>query len=135
MDTQTNQQLVLKSELQSITKVESFVDELRHTYGISEEIYGNILVVMTEAVTNAIIHGNKSDANKTVTVGFEKNNNMISFHVEDQGKGFDYANLPDPTSSENIEKPSGRGVFLMMHLADLVVFSKSGSKVEIQFKL
>jgi len=68
-------------------------------------------------------------------VDFEKDNNTITFKVKDMGSGFDYNNLPDPTAPENIEKVTGRGVFLMKNLADLVVFSDNGSTVEIQFKV
>ena len=58
---------------------------------------------------------------------------MIKFRVEDEGKGFDFHNLPDPTSPENLEKPGGRGIFLMKHLADEVDFSEQGKVVELSF--
>jgi serine/threonine-protein kinase RsbW len=135
MDTQTRQELILDSELISIIKVESFIDEMRNSIGISDEIYGNILVSLTEAVTNAVSHGNKLNLDKKVIMQFEKADNSLIFSIEDEGPGFDYNNLPDPTAKENLEKPSGRGVFLMMHLADMVIFSKNGSKVELQFKI
>ena len=58
-----------------------------------------------------------------------------SLAIKDEGEGFDFNNLPDPTAPENLEKPTGRGVFLMKNLSDLVVFSDNGSVVEIHFKL
>ena len=80
-----------------------------------------------------MIHGNGADEGKIVNVNMEKSNNIIKFYVKDTGDGFDYNNLPDPTSPENIEKTTGRGVFLMKNLSDLVVFSNNGATVEIQF--
>ena len=59
----------------------------------------------------------------------------LNFSVTDQGEGFDFNDLPDPTAPENILKIGGRGVFLMRQLADIVVFSNEGSTVEVQFKL
>ena len=53
--------------------------------------------------------------------------------IEDEGIGFDFQNLPDPTSPENLDKPSGRGIFLMKHLSDEVNFSNNGSLVELSF--
>ena len=55
--------------------------------------------------------------------------------VEDEGLGFDYNNLPDPTSPENLEKPGGRGIFLMKNLSDEVNFKDSGRLVELVFYL
>ena len=119
----------------NIVQVESFVEKIKDEYNVSNEIFGNMLVALTEAVNNAIVHGNNHDESKVVAVDFEKDNNKITFKVKDMGSGFDYNNLPDPTSPENIEKTTGRGVFLMKNLSDLVVFSNNGSTVEIQFKL
>ena len=59
----------------------------------------------------------------------------VSFTVKDEGSGFNYDSLPDPTNPENIEKPNGRGVFLMRNLADKVSFEDNGSKVILDFKV
>jgi len=59
---------------------------------------------------------------------------QISFTITDEGSGFDYMNLPDPTDPEHLEKPTGRGVFLMKHLADQIIFSDNGRVVELYFK-
>ncbi len=128
-------QLIFRSEPKNILKIETLIDDLRNEHNISADVYGNMLVAMTEAVNNAIFHGNKCDKSKEVKIAYEKEKNRITFFVADQGSGFDYNNLPDPTSEENLEKPSGRGVFLMTQLADLVSFSDKGSTVELQFKI
>jgi serine/threonine-protein kinase RsbW len=128
-------QLEIISRPENIIKVESFVEEIRKEVYISDDVYGNMLVAVTEAVNNAIMHGNSADRSKSVSIAVERNNNTLSYIIKDQGSGFDHNNLPDPTSPENIEKLSGRGVFLMKQLADLVIFSDRGSTVEIHFKV
>jgi serine/threonine-protein kinase RsbW len=90
---------------------------------------------LTEAVNNAIVHGNKTDRNKVVTVEIRRDRNLIVCFISDEGRGFDFNHLPDPTAPENIENIGGRGIFLMKHLADMVIFSNQGSQVEIQFKI
>jgi serine/threonine-protein kinase RsbW len=129
--------LKITSDPNNIAQVETFVEDIRAKYNIGDDAFGNILISLTEAANNAIIHGNGADAAKTVEITCtpDDRGKSISFAVTDQGKGFDYNNLPDPTAPENLDQPCGRGVFLMMQLADLVVFSNHGSTVEMQFRI
>jgi serine/threonine-protein kinase RsbW len=129
--------LEFASEIHNIVLVENFVEELRTSLHFGDDVYGNILVCLTEAANNAILHGNSSDPSKKVkiTADYDEKHKVISFSVKDEGNGFDYNNLPDPTSPENLEKTSGRGVFLIMQLADLVIFSDNGATCEMQFKI
>lgn len=117
----------------NIRIVESFVDNAKEKFDISDDLYGNIMVSLTESVNNAIIHGNQSDESKMVHLSLQIVENELVFSVEDQGSGFDYENLPDPTSPENLEKIGGRGIFLMKHLADDVKFENDGKRVELHF--
>lgn len=134
-DHTVSEQLRLKSLPSNITLVEPFVEELRQRLPIADELYGNMLVCITEAVNNAIWHGNRADPGKDVTIRIRMEHNKLCCCVQDQGCGFDYNNLPDPTSPEHIEDIGGRGVFLMKQLSDMVIFSNDGSSVEIQFRL
>ncbi len=129
--------LKLTSKPENISIVERFIDDLRSEFNIGDEVYGNVLISLTEAANNAIIHGNKCDEKKEVTIdyGVDARGKNLTFIIKDQGPGFDYNNLPDPTAPENLEKTSGRGVFLMMQLADMVVFSDNGATVEMSFRL
>jgi serine/threonine-protein kinase RsbW len=86
-------------------------------------------------VNNAIIHGNKQNPQKKFSLSFNSAEDKITFSISDQGEGFDFTNLPDPTEPENIEKPNGRGIFLMKNLADKVEFEESGRKVNLSFKI
>ncbi len=127
--------LTLTSDRKNIARVETFVESLVDKYHISPDIYGNILISLTEAVTNAIIHGNDNDASKRVFVKLKKKKDKIAFQISDEGRGFNFDGLPDPTAPENLLKLGGRGVFLMKQLSDDVVFSENGSTVEIQFNI
>ena len=119
----------------NIIEVESFIEQIRETVSIGDDVYGNIMISLTEAVNNAIIHGNENDAAKLVEISAKKEGDVLSFTVSDQGKGFDVDHLPDPTDPENLEKLTGRGVFLMQQLSDKLKFSNGGSTVEMQFKV
>ena len=125
--------IVIPSITENIRIIESFIDNAKERFNLDDDIYGNIMIAVTESVNNAIMHGNKNDKTKNVTLSLSLNNNVINFTVVDEGSGFDFQNLPDPTSPENIDKPSGRGIFLMKHLSDEVTFRNAGSMVELSF--
>lgn len=130
-----SQTLELQSNADSISTVEKLIDEVRNKYNVNEDMYGNMLVAITEAVTNAIYHGNHSDPAKKVSVSVSGTGHSVVFTIADEGTGFDYYNLPDPTAPENLEKECGRGIFLMKHLTDQLIFSENGRVVELHFKL
>lgn len=131
-----NKVLSIKSSTDNLALVEGFVDEVCNKENIAEDFFGNILMAVTEAVTNAIQHGNKYDSTKEVEVSVvNANKEEIAFRIKDDGPGFNFNDLPDPTAPENIEKPNGRGIFLMKHLADQVTFNDQGRTVELKFKL
>lgn len=115
--------------------VESFIDNVKEKFQLDDDIYGNIMISVTESVNNAIHHGNRQDKSKTVSVTLHLNESEVRFTIQDQGKGFDFHNLPDPTAPDNIEKLGGRGIFLMKNLADEVHFEDEGRIVILVFYL
>jgi serine/threonine-protein kinase RsbW len=127
--------LKIISKIESLRKVEKMVDELSAEYNISADIYGNILIASLEAANNAILHGNKLDENKSVTIVFRLEENKLKIKIEDEGNGFDYKNVPDPTAPENIENVNGRGIFLMEKLSDRIEFTRNGATVELEFNI
>ncbi|MBL0309583.1 MAG: ATP-binding protein [Bacteroidetes bacterium] len=137
MTTVTSKTIKVASKAENITVVEKFIDEMQAELNIGGDVYGNILICLTEAANNAMLHGNKADPNKIAEISYELDSRgkNLTFIVKDQGPGFDHNTLPDPTAPENLERTSGRGVFLMMQLADMVVFSDNGATVELQFKI
>ena len=130
-----NQKLLIPSKAENIVLIEKMVDDVCDLFDIQEDLYGHILVALTEAVNNGLQHGNKANTTKHIEVTFKVKDNKIFFTVKDEGPGFDYTTLPDPTDPKNIEKPTGRGIFLMRHLADGVSFEDKGTKVILEFNL
>lgn len=125
--------LQFPSILENIHIAEQLIDDVCAEFHVKEDYYGELLIAMTEAVNNAIVHGNKLDSSKNVRIHFTVSDHNLRFTIEDEGPGFDYDNLPDPTAPENIEKPHGRGVFLMKKLADDCRFEDSGRVVILDF--
>jgi serine/threonine-protein kinase RsbW len=123
----------IPSLIENIKIIESFIDNAREKYAINEDIYGNIMISVTECVTNAIVHGNKLDRKKTVNLELHLDENQVQFIIMDEGPGFDYEHLADPTSPENLEKSGGRGIFIMRHLSDEVKFEEKGRKTVLTF--
>ena len=130
-----NQKIRIASRAENIILVERMIEDVCDLFNISEDYYGNILVAITEAVNNAIYHGNQANPKKNIDIFFKSFPDHVSFIVKDEGQGFNYDSLPDPTNPENIENPNGRGVFLMRNLADKVSFEDNGSKVVLDFKM
>jgi serine/threonine-protein kinase RsbW len=127
------EEITLPADFQSLVDVENLVDRVCQTVGIQEDAFGNVLIAVTEAVNNAISHGNNEDSTLNIEVAVGDSLNSFCFRINDQGKGFDYHNLPDPTAPENILKENGRGIFLMRNLSDDVVFNDVGNEVIIYF--
>ncbi len=125
----------LESRIENLRKVEKLVDDLSTEYNISADIYGNILIAALEAANNAILHGNKLDENKVVNINIVKDEKSLKIRVDDEGDGFDYKNIPDPTAPENIQNINGRGIFLMEKLSDSLEYSRNGATVELEFNL
>jgi serine/threonine-protein kinase RsbW len=123
----------IPSLVDNIRIVESFIDNAKEKFDLDDDIYGNIMISVTESVINAIKHGNKGDKNKKVLLSLNIKDDSIIFTIEDEGRGFDYDALPDPTAPENLEKLGGRGIFLMRNLADEVKFTNNGRTVEMVF--
>ncbi|MFM9422082.1 MAG: Serine-protein kinase RsbW [Bacteroidota bacterium] len=131
---QGRRQLRFPSTLEGIHFAEKLVDDVCNEYSVKEDFYGEILICLTEAVNNAVVHGNKLQEGTEVSLTFElANEKTLQFTIVDEGPGFDFENLPDPTAPENIELPHGRGVFLMQRLADRCTFNHGGSEVILEF--
>lgn len=128
-----NFRIEIPSLSENIRMIESFIDNAKEKFHLNDDIYGNIMIAVTEAVNNAIKHGNNNESSKNVALVLSLEDGLIKFKVEDEGNGFDFHNLPDPTAPENIEKPGGRGIFLMKHLSDEVDFKEKGKVVELSF--
>ena len=125
----------LNSQPESLSAVEKIVEDVKNKFNVNEDAYGNMLVALTEAVSNAIYHGNQLNPKKKINLSYQFSDGSLAFTISDEGTGFDFYNLPDPTAPENLEKECGRGIFLMKHLSDQVIFSENGRVVELYFKI
>jgi len=125
----------IESKIDNVSLIEKFIDDFSEENKINADLYGKILIATIEAVNNSIVHGNKEDVNKSVYLEMQKEGNQIKVYVKDEGEGFDYENIPDPTIPENLENIHGRGIYLMNHLADEVNFYNDGSVVQMIFNL
>ena len=126
--------MVLPSDYQSLIDVEKLVGTVCEEFGVQEDAFGNVLIAVSEAVNNAIQHGNQNNPDAKVEVKVANQADVFCIQIKDQGTGFSYESLPDPTAPENLLKDSGRGVFLMQHLADEVEFVNTGSVVNLYFR-
>lgn len=123
----------IPSLIENIKIIESFIDNAKENFEINDDIYGNIMISVTECISNAIVHGNRGDKNKLVHLELRMEEDQLKFTIQDEGEGFDISMLPDPTEPENIEKPGGRGIFLMRHLSDDVRFEDGGKTAILSF--
>ncbi|WP_158825708.1 ATP-binding protein [Mucilaginibacter lacusdianchii] len=126
--------LQLPSKQESIVLLENLIEDIANKYHISEDTFANMMTCLNEVVINAIVHGNKNDESKLVIVNAEVDAKRAIWTITDEGEGFDYNQLPDPTAEENLEKLTGRGVFIVKHLADQCIFNAKGNEVELHFK-
>ncbi len=122
--------LEIESDPNNIITVEEFVNYFAKDIGLPDEKISSLLLAVTEATTNAIIHANKSDKTKLVKVDVNINDSKLVVKVIDEGRGFNPANIPDPTHPENLLKDSGRGVYLMRVYMDGLDYNVTESGTE-----
>jgi serine/threonine-protein kinase RsbW len=130
---QLYRELRIPSATENLCMVEKFVEEICDTYYITNSYFGNILLSVEEAVKNAIIHGNKENKTKQVVVSFKRIPNGLSFTVKDQGKGFNFLDVPNPLETSPESEKSGNGIFLIRSLADKISYNSKGNQIEIVF--
>lgn len=132
---QYSSSLSFHSDIKNLALVEEAIDKLVDDQLISDVVYGNVIVAVTEGTLNAINHGNQGDATKTTQISIEIDNDELTVIIDDEGPGFDHENLPDPTDPENLEKVNGRGIFIIKNLSDEVEFEREGARLKMSFKL
>lgn len=125
--------LKLKSSPCQIKHIESYVNSLMSKCNFTREVYDNILISLTEAVNNAILHGNKADAKKFVNINCVEKKQKVVIRISDEGVGFNPLKVADPTLPENIDCCGGRGVYIMQQLSDKIKFLDNGRTVEMHF--
>ncbi len=129
--------LTIPSKLEKLIEVETFAEKISTASGLSKDQSNNIAIAITEAVGNAIVHGNQKNPKKKVIIRFRVWQKKITIEVKDEGKGFNPDKLLNPLKPENIMKESGRGIFILKSLMDSVSFdfSPKGSTIRMTLKI
>lgn len=136
MEQTQERKLIITSHPDNISLVEHFIEQLQEDFKVKEDVYGNILVTITEAVNNSIHHGNRLDPTKKVHILARLLNPFyLSITVKDEGPGFDHMAVPNPTLPENWLKETGRGIFFMSQLADDIAFENNGTQITLFFNI
>lgn len=123
----------IASSKNNLYEVDNFLQSIFSEYGIDKRMHFNIYLTLSEAINNAIQHGNQFDSTKFVNVYFLQSSSSYEFIIEDEGSGFDITKVPDPISTENIRKESGRGLFLMKTYTDSFEVMNNGRIVKLIF--
>jgi len=123
-------EIEIESDPNNLITVEEFVNYFAKDMGLNDDQLSVLLLAVTEATTNAIIHANKCDASKLVSIRAHVEDSKLIVNVKDEGKGFDPAKIPDPTEPENLLKDSGRGVYLMKVYMDNVKYNITPTGME-----
>ena len=125
-----NFSLEIESNPNNLITVEEFVNYFSKELNLDESKLSGLLLAVTEAVTNAIIHANKCDETKKVQMNVTKDGNKLIITIKDEGKGFDPSKVPDPTEPENLLKDSGRGLYLMKIYTDELKYNLTPTGTE-----
>ena len=125
--------IVIRSTQSGIIEFHSFMDTLKEEWMIPDPVFARLLIAASEAVLNAVHHGNQVSEGKTVTITLERTDELYSVLVEDEGNGFAHRRYGTPLEDFELLKPAGRGIFIMRHQADFVYYSNRGSKVKLLF--
>ncbi len=133
--TDPSKKIIISSRFEELDRI---VDEAEAFYKAclsdEEKVFTGVLLA-SEAVTNAIEHGNASDPAKKVIIDFRLNGTQAELWVEDEGDGFNRDDIANPLASENLLEDGGRGIFLIERLADGVKYEKEGRRIGIFFSL
>jgi len=113
-------ELTLPSRIEAVNEAAGAVARILGDLAVSDQLMFGIDMAIREAVTNAVVHGNKQDEAKQVRVDIRIQPEEIEIQVHDEGGGFNPGEVPDPTAAENIMKTSGRGIFFMRNFVDEV---------------
>lgn len=131
-------ELKFPSRIEAVAEAAAAVSEFMNRLGVAEDVAFGVDMAVREAVTNAVVHGNKLDEAKVVEVRLTSTPTGFEISVHDQGTGFNPKDVPDPTKDENVLKTSGRGIFFMRNFMDEVEWSadpQGGTSVHMIKKL
>lgn len=130
-----HKELIIESSLDELYRLDQFIEEISDEYLLYGNYFGNILMAVTEAVKNAINHGNQSDKKKRVRVRQELTREGLWVRVEDEGTGFDFSKYTDPVDPLQNLKSGKNGLFIIRKLTDEVIFKDKGRIIDMLFRI
>ena len=130
-----SKELMLASSYAELERVEGLLNQLQQALGFDDDFYARLMLSVSEAATNAVVHGNKLDLSKKVMIQAKANTTILTFTITDEGNGFDPEDIANPVDEENLLNTSGRGVFLMREYTDEIEFQDDGRKLILTFNL
>jgi serine/threonine-protein kinase RsbW len=114
-----------RSRPRAVVKAERLTEKVGRKCDLDTGLMQDICIAVTEAVNNAVEHGNKLEPDKFVTLRFDCSESDIRITIGDEGNGFDVGLVADPLSPENLTKPNGRGLLIVESLMDEVSIEPS----------
>lgn len=135
MSKSSSKEIILSSSFDEVERLEHFVNDLQQWAEFNDEDYARIMLTLSEAATNAIVHGNKVNPDKKVIIKGNLKGNKLVISVKDEGTGFDPDSIPNPLKEENLMNIGGRGVYLIREYADDLEFDENGTRLEMMFEL
>jgi serine/threonine-protein kinase RsbW len=124
-------EVAIPSDPAEARRIQDEIEELLKAHRYSERDIFGIRLALEEALVNAIKHGNQMDRTKKVRIAYRVDAERFDIHIADEGAGFDPRDVPDPTDAENLERPCGRGLWLMRHYMSEVDFGGRGNSVRM----
>jgi serine/threonine-protein kinase RsbW len=127
--------LIIKSDKEELSVVEDFLEGIFRKNNLQRKKFNNVLLCVSEAIMNSIYHGNDNCKDRTIEIKVYCNNNNMVVEVSDEGKGFDYTKIDDPTLNKNLKKESGRGLHIIKSLCTSIEFKDNGSCICLNIDL
>jgi len=128
-------ELIIASELKELNNLRLFLNQIFTETNLDRSYFNRVLLGLSEVVSNSIIHGNKNDSSKKVFISFLYQEKKIVITISDEGSGFSFENVKDPSLTENRKLENGRGLFLIQQIADEVYFFDGGKRIQILYSL
>lgn len=126
--------LSLPSSFEAIERVVEASDAFLETHLGDEELAYRVVLLASEAVTNAVEHGNGYDETLAVTFDLYVEPSTVAMRVQDEGSGFDRSDVADPLAGENLLADGGRGLMLLEQMADEVSYEDGGRTVWVRLR-
>lgn len=128
-------ELIIASELNELNNLRIFLNQIFTETNFDRSYFNRVLLGLSEAVSNSIVHGNKNDCSKKVFIFFSWDGEKLVITIKDEGSGFSINNIEDPTKPGNLKKENGRGLFLIQQIADEVCFFDGDNRIQILYNL